>query len=61
MQLSLKCSSVIYAQVYTEILDDTLKWFPGFVYIISSLLTAVAVIPVRYKNTAEPTLWLESI
>lgn len=50
MQLSLKCSSVIYVQVYTKVLDDTLMWFPGFVYIISSLLTAVAIIPLRYKN-----------
>lgn len=53
MQLSLKCSSVVYAEVYTEILDDTLMWFPGLVYVLSSLLTAVAVVPVRYKNTAE--------
>lgn len=50
MQLSLKFSSVMYAQVYTEILDRTLMWFPGFVYIVSSLLTVVAIIPIRYKN-----------
>lgn len=50
MQLSLKFSSVMYAQVYTEILDRTLIWFPGFVYIVSSLLTVVAIIPIRYKN-----------
>ncbi|XP_075901997.1 solute carrier family 46 member 2-like [Nelusetta ayraudi] len=47
MQLSLKFSSVMYAQVYTEILDRTLIWFPGFVYIVSSLLTVVAIIPIR--------------
>lgn len=61
MQLSLKFSSVVYAQVYAEILDHTLIWFPGFVYIISSLLTAVAIVPIRYKNTSKQIIFQRCI
>lgn len=57
MQLSLKISSVIYIQLYTKIFDHTLNWFPGFVYIVSSLMATMAIIPLRYENT----IYLKSI
>ncbi|KAI3356919.1 hypothetical protein L3Q82_003350 [Scortum barcoo] len=47
LQLSLKVSSVVCNLLYHQIYQHTLSWFPGFVFIISSIITTVAIIPLR--------------
>ncbi|KAM3617553.1 uncharacterized protein V6R79_008068 [Siganus canaliculatus] len=47
LQLSLKVSSVLHLLLFIHIYQHTLNWFPGFVFIISGIITIVAVIPIR--------------
>ncbi|XP_070765868.1 solute carrier family 46 member 2-like [Enoplosus armatus] len=47
LQLSLKVSGVVYNPLYIKIYQNTLNWFPGFVFIISSIITFVAIILIR--------------
>ncbi|XP_037130586.1 thymic stromal cotransporter protein-like [Syngnathus acus] len=47
LQLSLKMSSAGTNLLYAKIYQETLTWFPGFVLILSSLISIVAIIPIR--------------
>ncbi|XP_078144452.1 solute carrier family 46 member 2-like [Centroberyx gerrardi] len=46
LQLSMKVSSVGYIPLYTKIYQQSLSWFPGFVFILSSIITILAIIPI---------------
>lgn len=47
LQLSLKVGGLAYIPGYTKLYQRTLDWFPGFVFTLSSILTVLAMIPVR--------------
>ncbi|KAM4610638.1 solute carrier family 46 member 2-like [Polymixia lowei] len=46
LQLSFKVSSVGYTPLYAKVYQHTLDWFPGFVFILSSIFTILATIPI---------------
>lgn len=48
LQLALRFAGLAYIPGYTQIYQRTLDWFPGFVFMLSSILTVVGMIPVRY-------------
>ncbi|GLD45593.1 deoxyribonuclease gamma-like protein [Lates japonicus] len=50
LQLSLKVSSAGYSLLYIKIYQHTLNWFPGLVFIISGIITTVAIIPISYDS-----------
>lgn len=47
LQLAAKFASLAYLPAVTKLYQRTLDWFPGFVFMLSSVLTVVAMIPVR--------------
>ncbi|XP_019747032.1 thymic stromal cotransporter homolog [Hippocampus comes] len=47
LQLSLKLSSAGTNLLYAKIYQLTFSWFPGFVLILTSLISIVAIIPIR--------------
>ncbi|XP_051914615.1 thymic stromal cotransporter homolog [Hippocampus zosterae] len=47
LQLSLKLSSAGTNLIYAKIYQLTFNWFPGFVLILTSLISIVAIIPIR--------------
>ncbi|XP_077398516.1 solute carrier family 46 member 2-like isoform X2 [Vanacampus margaritifer] len=51
LQLSLKISSAGTNLLYAKIYQETLSWFPGFVLILSGLISIVAIIPIRIFNS----------
>uniref|UniRef100_A0AAZ3QJS7 Uncharacterized protein n=1 Tax=Oncorhynchus tshawytscha TaxID=74940 RepID=A0AAZ3QJS7_ONCTS len=52
LQLSFKIASLAYTPIYTKVYQATLDWFPGFVFTLSSIITVLATIPVRYVMTS---------
>ncbi|KAM7405388.1 hypothetical protein PAMP_012655 [Pampus punctatissimus] len=51
LQLSSKFSGVGFDPLYTKIYQLTLYWCPGFVFIISSIITTVAIILIRVLDS----------
>ncbi|XP_061759094.1 solute carrier family 46 member 2 isoform X1 [Nerophis ophidion] len=47
LQLSLKVSSAGSNLLYAKIYQQTFTWFPGLVLIVSSILSIVAIVPIR--------------
>ncbi|KAJ8402064.1 hypothetical protein AAFF_G00372990 [Aldrovandia affinis] len=45
LQLSFTLASLIYSPIFTKMYQATLKWFPGFVFLFSSIVTVLAIIP----------------
>lgn len=48
LQLSLKFAGLAYIPAFTKIYQGTLGWFPGFVFTLSSIITVLGMIPIRY-------------
>lgn len=48
LQLALKFVGLASIPAFTKLYQGTLDWFPGFVFMLSSILTVVGMIPVRY-------------
>nr|XP_023682761.1 thymic stromal cotransporter homolog [Paramormyrops kingsleyae] len=46
LQLSFTLASLIYSPIYTKVYQSTLSWFPGFVFLLSSIITVLAIIPI---------------
>ncbi|KAM9855168.1 solute carrier family 46 member 2-like [Aulostomus maculatus] len=51
LQLSLKVSSAGFNLLYSKVYQQTLHWFPGFVFLFSSIITITAIIPIRCVQT----------
>ncbi|KAI3361974.1 hypothetical protein L3Q82_012323, partial [Scortum barcoo] len=49
LQVALKFAGLAYIPAFTKIYQRTLDWFPGFVFTLSSTLTVLGMIPVRYN------------
>lgn len=60
LQLSLKFVGLIYIPAFTKIYQGTLDGFPGFVFMLSSILTVVAMIPIRFVLVSVYPLKLSS-
>uniref|UniRef100_A0A3B5L8H1 Solute carrier family 46 member 2 n=1 Tax=Xiphophorus couchianus TaxID=32473 RepID=A0A3B5L8H1_9TELE len=57
LQMTLKVAGAVYIPAFTKIYQNSLTWFPGLVFIISSVITVISMIPVRYatqKTTERP-------
>ncbi|XP_061666028.1 solute carrier family 46 member 2-like [Syngnathoides biaculeatus] len=50
LQLSLKISSAGTNLLYAKIYKETFNWFPGLVLVLSSLISTLAIIPIRYPE-----------
>ncbi len=48
LQLALKFAGLAYIPAFTKIYQRTLDWFPGFVFMLSSIFTVLGMIPIRY-------------
>lgn len=46
LQLILKFAGLAYIPAFTKIYQRTLEWFPGFVFIIASIVTVLGMIPI---------------
>lgn len=46
LQLSLKFAGLAYIPTFTKIYQRTLDWFPGFVFMLSSIFTVLGMIPI---------------
>ncbi|XP_070707106.1 solute carrier family 46 member 2 [Pempheris klunzingeri] len=46
LQLVLKFAGLAYIPAFTKIYQKTLDWFPGFVFMLSSIITVLAMIPI---------------
>uniref|UniRef100_A0A3Q4BZL8 Uncharacterized protein n=1 Tax=Mola mola TaxID=94237 RepID=A0A3Q4BZL8_MOLML len=52
LQLSLKFAGLVYIPTFTKLYQRTLDWLPGFVFLLSSILTVLGMIPVRWAAAA---------
>uniref|UniRef100_A0A8C9X7H1 Solute carrier family 46 member 2 n=1 Tax=Sander lucioperca TaxID=283035 RepID=A0A8C9X7H1_SANLU len=50
LQLALKFAGLAYIPAFTKIYQRTLDWFPGFVFTLSSVITVLGMIPIRYDK-----------
>ncbi|XP_072227397.1 solute carrier family 46 member 2 [Leuresthes tenuis] len=46
LQLTLKFAGLVYIPAYTKIYQRTLEWLPGFVFLLSSIITVLGMIPI---------------
>ncbi|KAM9735309.1 solute carrier family 46 member 2 [Menidia menidia] len=46
LQLTLKVAGLAYIPAYTKIYQKTLDWIPGFVFLLSSIITVLGMIPI---------------
>ncbi|KAM4719764.1 solute carrier family 46 member 2 [Anableps anableps] len=46
LQMTLKVAGIVYIPAFTKIYQSSLNWFPGLVFLISSIVTVIAMIPV---------------
>ncbi|XP_018587131.2 thymic stromal cotransporter homolog [Scleropages formosus] len=46
LQLCFALASLVYSPIFTKVYQATLDWFPGFVFLLSSILTVLAIIPI---------------
>ncbi|XP_037547887.1 thymic stromal cotransporter homolog [Nematolebias whitei] len=60
LQITLKFASLSYIPAFTKIYQDTLDWLPGFVFLLSSIFTVLAMIPVSIVGcrTAKRQLYM---
>ncbi|XP_073334046.1 solute carrier family 46 member 2 [Pagrus major] len=54
LQLSLKFGGLAYIPAFTKIYQRTLDWFPGFVFLLSSILTVLGMIPISIIGCRSP-------
>lgn len=57
LQMTLKVAGAVYIPAFTKIYQNSLTWFPGLVFMISSVITVISMIPIRYtkqKTTERP-------
>ncbi|KAM7369200.1 hypothetical protein PAMP_013492 [Pampus punctatissimus] len=54
LQLSLKFAGLAYIPAFTKIYQATLNWFPGFVFMLSSILTVLGMIPISIVGCRSP-------
>ncbi|XP_041816004.1 thymic stromal cotransporter homolog [Chelmon rostratus] len=54
LQLSLKFAGLAYIPAFTKIYQRTLDWFPGFVFMLSSIFTVVGMIPISIIGCRSP-------
>ncbi|XP_027881131.1 thymic stromal cotransporter homolog [Xiphophorus couchianus] len=48
LQMTLKVAGAVYIPAFTKIYQNSLTWFPGLVFIISSVITVISMIPVSF-------------
>lgn len=62
LQLSLRFMGLAYIPVFTKVYQRTLDWFPGFVFMLSSAMTVLGMIPIRcvYPSLSEASLHQQS-
>ncbi|XP_013857834.1 thymic stromal cotransporter homolog [Austrofundulus limnaeus] len=60
LQITLKAASMSYIPAFTRIYQNTLDWLPGFVFLLSSIFTVLAMIPVSIVGcrTAKKQLYM---
>ncbi|XP_041825066.1 thymic stromal cotransporter homolog [Melanotaenia boesemani] len=46
LQLTLKVAGLAYIPAYTKIYQNTLDWFPGLIFLLSSIVTVLGMIPI---------------
>ncbi|XP_029371968.1 thymic stromal cotransporter homolog [Echeneis naucrates] len=54
LQLALKFAGLAYIPAYTKLYQRTLDWFPGFVFMLSSVFTVVGMIPISIVGCRSP-------
>ncbi|KAM9338408.1 solute carrier family 46 member 2 [Symphorus nematophorus] len=54
LQLSLKFAGLAYIPAFTKIYQRTLDWFPGFVFMLSSIFTVLGMIPISIVGCRSP-------
>ncbi|XP_010769907.1 thymic stromal cotransporter homolog [Notothenia coriiceps] len=54
LQLALKFASLAYLPAFTKIYQQTLGWFPGFVFTLSSIITVLGMIPICVIGCRSP-------
>ncbi|XP_075885077.1 solute carrier family 46 member 2 [Nelusetta ayraudi] len=54
LQLSLKFAGLAYVPAFTKIYQNSLAWFPGLVFTLSSALTVLAMIPISVVGCRLP-------
>ncbi|XP_017265996.1 thymic stromal cotransporter homolog [Kryptolebias marmoratus] len=60
LQITLKIATIAYIPAFTRIYQMTLDWLPGFVFLLSSIFTSLAMIPVSIVGcrTAKRQLYM---
>ncbi|KAL4660414.1 thymic stromal cotransporter-like [Arapaima gigas] len=46
LQLCFALASLVYSPIFTKVYQATLDWLPGFVFLLSSIVTVLAIIPI---------------
>uniref|UniRef100_A0A096LUZ3 Solute carrier family 46 member 2 n=1 Tax=Poecilia formosa TaxID=48698 RepID=A0A096LUZ3_POEFO len=46
LQMTLKVAGIVYIPAFTKIYQNSLTWFPGLVFMISSVITVISMIPI---------------
>nr|XP_057920538.1 thymic stromal cotransporter homolog isoform X2 [Doryrhamphus excisus] len=46
LQLALRLAALAYIPAFTKLYQRTLDWFPGFIFMLSSILAVLAMIPI---------------
>ncbi|KAK1884327.1 Thymic stromal cotransporter protein [Dissostichus eleginoides] len=54
LQLALKFASLAYLPAFTKIYQRTLDWFPCFVFMLSSIITVLGMIPICVIGCRSP-------
>lgn len=54
LQLCLKFAGLAYIPAFTKIYQGTLDWFPGFVFMLASVITVVGMIPISVIGCRSP-------
>uniref|UniRef100_H3D6R0 Solute carrier family 46 member 2 n=1 Tax=Tetraodon nigroviridis TaxID=99883 RepID=H3D6R0_TETNG len=54
LTLALKFAGLAYIPAFTQLYQRTLDWFPGLVFMLSSVLTVVGMIPVSLASPSRP-------
>ncbi|XP_071323001.1 solute carrier family 46 member 2 [Trachinotus anak] len=54
LQLALKFAGLAYIPAFTKIYQGTLDWFPGFVFMLSSIFTVLGMIPISVVGCRSP-------
>ncbi|XP_042365242.1 thymic stromal cotransporter homolog [Plectropomus leopardus] len=54
LQMSLKFAGLGYVPAFTKIYQGTLDWFPGFIFMLSSIITVLAMIPISIVGCRSP-------